>query len=97
MLAAAVSDGSDSVFVDLLTYADLESLKTKRATTNAADASAAAVAKKNASKRYLILTYAAEYDRVHYPLPLLFEEHVDPDAKVMVPTPLALPRRCSPS
>ncbi|CAN0429290.1 unnamed protein product, partial [Ectocarpus sp. 13 AM-2016] len=22
--------------------------------------------------RYLILTYAAEYDRVHYPLPLAF-------------------------
>ena len=77
MLAAAVSDGSDSVFVDLLTYADLESLKTKRASANAADAAAV---KKNASKRYLILTYAAEYDRVHYPLPLLFEEHVDPDA-----------------
>ena len=62
MLAAAVSDGSDSVFVDLLTYADLESLKTKRASANAADAAAV---KKNASKRYLILTYAAEYDRVH--------------------------------
>ncbi|CAM9878956.1 unnamed protein product, partial [Hapterophycus canaliculatus] len=26
------------------------------------------------NKRYLILTYAAEYDRVHYPLPLAFVE-----------------------
>lgn len=30
------------------------------------------------NKRYLILTYAAEFDRVHYPLPLLYEEHPDP-------------------
>ena len=29
------------------------------------------------NKRYLILTYAAEFDRVHYPLPLIFEEHPD--------------------
>ncbi len=26
------------------------------------------------NKRYLILTYRVEYDRVHYPLPLAFEE-----------------------
>ena len=29
------------------------------------------------SKRYLILTYAVEFDRVHYPLPL---EHQDPNS-----------------
>ncbi|CAB1102836.1 unnamed protein product [Ectocarpus sp. CCAP 1310/34] len=44
------SSSSGSVFVDLLTYADLG----------------------NCHNRYLILTYAAEYDRVHYPLPLAF-------------------------
>jgi len=31
------------------------------------------------NKRYLIMTYAAEYDRVHYPLPLAFEERPDPE------------------
>ncbi len=29
---------------------------------------------RNSNKRYLILTYRVEYDRVHYPLPLAFEE-----------------------
>lgn len=29
----------------------------------------------NLNKRYLILTYAGEYDRVHYPLPLAFVEN----------------------
>ena len=33
---------------------------------------------KMAQKRYLILTYAVEFDRVHYPLPLNFEENPDP-------------------
>jgi hypothetical protein len=28
----------------------------------------------HAKKRYLILTYAGEFDRVHYPLPLAFED-----------------------
>ena len=31
------------------------------------------------NKRYLILTYAAEFDRVHYPLPLMYEEYPDPE------------------
>ena len=31
------------------------------------------------NKRYLILTYAAEFDRVHYPLPLIFEDTPDPE------------------
>jgi len=31
------------------------------------------------NKRYLIMTYAAEYDRVHYPLPLAFQERPDPE------------------
>ena len=32
------------------------------------------------NKRYLILTYAVEFDRVHYPLPLTFDEHPTTDA-----------------
>jgi len=30
------------------------------------------------NKRYLILTYQGEFDRVHYPLPLAFDEFPDP-------------------
>ena len=59
---------SDTVFADLLTYADLEMLRSRqtRKPLNAAS--------RPNNKRYLILTYAVEFDRVHYPLPL---GHVD--------------------
>lgn len=89
MLLSAVRQESDSVFVDLLTYADLELLRSKRAASAGSGGGAAAAAGQAAApgaaapppgqnKRYLILTYAAEFDRVHYPLPLAFEEHPDP-------------------
>lgn len=70
MLASAIRQESDSVFVDLLTYSDLETLKNKKA---AGRAPLQRTIPPN-NKRYLILTYAAEFDRVHYPLPLLYEE-----------------------
>ena len=76
MLLAATVDDSDSVFVDLLTYADLEALKSKRAGAPPR----AALSSKTNNKRYLILTYAAEFDRVHYPLPLLHEDAPSADA-----------------
>eukprot|EP00887_Chlorella_sp_A99_P001459 scaffold8.g1459.t1 len=93
MLASALRRESDSVYVDLLTYSDLELLKSQRARTSEgglAQASAAAqaagvtgAAQQRApasaqNKRYLILTYAAEFDRVHYPLPLQPEDSPDP-------------------
>jgi coiled-coil domain-containing protein 61 len=81
MLRAALRGGSSTVSLDLLTSADLEALKSRRGgrggagdAAPSAAASAAALAHARASaagKRYLILTYAAEFDRVHYPLPLL--------------------------
>lgn len=70
MLISAIHQESESVFVDLLTYADLETLKSKK---GAGQAPLKRTIPPN-NKRYLILTYAAEFDRVHYPLPLLFEE-----------------------
>lgn len=88
------------MFVDLLTPADLELLRSKRASSGGATAAAPAPCQPQpqreaqaqpgqaaptgaapsaaGSKRYLILTYAAEFDRVHYPLPLQYEEHPDP-------------------
>jgi hypothetical protein len=70
MLATALKrdQKSEVVFADLLTYADLEMLRSRqtRKPLNTA-------ARPN-NKRYLILTYAVEFDRVHYPLPL---SHVD--------------------
>ncbi|KAG2492361.1 hypothetical protein HYH03_009309 [Edaphochlamys debaryana] len=74
MLLSALKQASDSVFVDLLTYQDLEVLKSRKAGGQAAPPRSQAPN----NKRYLIMTYAAEFDRVHYPLPLLYEENPDP-------------------
>jgi len=61
MLSAAVTRSSDSVEVELLTYADLVTLKTGKKQSKALNAD---------TKKYLILTYTVQFDTVHYPLPL---------------------------
>ena len=73
MLIRGLEGSSSSVYVDLLTYSDLESLKSrtgrpsglKDSTSNLAD------------RRYLIVTYEVEFDKVHYPLPLTKVERID--------------------
>ena len=75
MLLQSIDGQSDSVFIDLLTYSDLELLKSRK--TGKSEPPSSAASKSN-NKRYLIMTYAVEYDRVHYPLPLNFEEAPDP-------------------
>ncbi|CAM6045728.1 unnamed protein product [Sphagnum compactum] len=76
MLRSAILQESDSVFVDLLTYQDLEMLKNKK--SRGIGVHPCQRAPNN--KRYLILTYTGEFDRVHYPLPLLYEENPEPEA-----------------
>jgi coiled-coil domain-containing protein 61 len=82
MLHSAVLQQSDAVYVDLLTYQDLELLKSRKAAAAAGTAAAGATQQQRQlpanNKRYLILTYASEFDRVHYPLPLLHEGQPDP-------------------
>ena len=88
MLVAAVVDASETVFVDLLTYADLERLKRERGaargeangTRATADGAKARDVSPASQKRYLILTHADEFDRTHYPLPLVFEDDPSPQA-----------------
>ena len=88
MLVAAVVDASETVFVDLLTYADLERLKRERGaargeangTRASADGAKARDVSPASQKRYLILTHADEFDRTHYPLPLVFEDDPSPQA-----------------
>ncbi len=53
---------SDSVILDLLTYADLEALKSRKP-SGKSHRSPAKTAKQLQSKRYLILTYSVEFDR----------------------------------
>jgi coiled-coil domain-containing protein 61 len=80
MLSAALQKNNDAVFVDLLTYGDLENLKSRKNGQNSSNVSSRGDSSfRGSKKRYLILTYTVEFDRVHYPLPLSFEE--EPDAE----------------
>ena len=94
MLATAFARNSQSVFVDLLTYADLELLKSRKPNGSTANSDAGKQLRKSnkaseggtlphmtwpahsqlsLQQRYLILTYAVEFDRVHFPLPLAYQ------------------------
>ncbi|KAM9846782.1 centrosomal protein CCDC61 [Aulostomus maculatus] len=79
MLESAVRKTSDSVTLDLLTYADLELLRNRKAGVvsrpRGNQQSSALTA-----KRYLILIYTVEFDRIHYPLPLPYMGKPDPAA-----------------
>lgn len=78
MLRSALSKDAESLFIDLLTYSDLESLKAKKMGNTSVLSQSTSMTSAHPSrtqlKRYIILTYTGEYDRVHYPLPLSFEE-----------------------
>ncbi|TNN88623.1 Coiled-coil domain-containing protein 61 [Liparis tanakae] len=79
MLESAVRKMSDSVTLDLLTYADLELLRNRKAGVvsrpHGPQQSSVLTA-----KRYLILIYTVEFDRIHYPLPLPYVGKPDPAA-----------------
>ena len=93
---------SNSVYIDLLTYADLELLKARKSvpgnvpealnnstihdntnttanTNNNNTANNISIITKQHNKRYIILTYTSEFDRVHYPLPLQYNEVPETD------------------
>lgn len=63
MLISALDEESSAVHLDLLTARDLDMLRQRQdlRPPNSTDTS---------NKRYLILTYTAEFDKVHYPLAL---------------------------
>lgn len=75
----SINDES-SVFIDLLTYQDLEILKArklkakqKQNDNNNNGESSLNVTQKTKNKRYLILTYVVEFSKVHYPLAVKFD------------------------
>ena len=84
MLFSALDKDSDSVFIDLLTFTDLEILKARRnnnvSTQEISQTPHTQISEptKAQLKRYIILTYSSQFDRVHYPLPLNFEEIPNP-------------------
>ena len=82
MLVGALDGSSTTVAVDLLTYADLEALRARKSGAPAPPPppGAAGATEGPRSKRYVILTYHAEFDRVHYPLPLSHMGEPSPEA-----------------
>eukprot|EP01084_Bolivina_argentea_P043083 79409_1 len=73
--SALQSNDNGSVFIDLLTYQDLEILKARKAAKAGNETQSLNVTHRTKNKRYLILTYVVEFDRVHYPLALKLDEH----------------------
>lgn len=84
MLESALTGSSDSVGLDLLTYADLEEMwgrKLGGSMDRHAGGPSPPVGGKAQAKRYLILTYSVEFDRIHYPLALCYCGQ--PEARVL--------------
>ncbi|CAL8362519.1 unnamed protein product [Lota lota] len=77
MLESAVRKVSDSVTLDLLTYADLELLRNRKAGVVGRPRGGQQSPALGA-KRYLILIYTVEFDRIHYPLPVPYKGTPDP-------------------
>ncbi|XP_011818357.1 PREDICTED: coiled-coil domain-containing protein 61 [Colobus angolensis palliatus] len=76
MLESALTQSSESVTLDLLTYTDLESLRNRK--IGGRPGPLAPRSAQLNSKRYLILIYSVEFDRIHYPLPLPYQGKPDP-------------------
>lgn len=69
MLLSALAQESEAVYLDVLTARDLEML---RRHTNPHGPPSTSTSGQS-DKRYVILTYRGEFDKVHYPLPLPLE------------------------
>ena len=72
MLVKGLEGGSGSVVADLLSALELDNLRVKKPGKQGA-----LTTRVGNNKRYLILTYSVEFDKVHYPLPLTYEERED--------------------
>ncbi|XP_021239660.1 coiled-coil domain-containing protein 61 isoform X3 [Numida meleagris] len=74
MLEAALMKSSEAVSLELLTYSDLEALRCcKVGVVTRVPPPTSPLS----SKRYLILVYCVEFDRIHYPLPLPYAGEAD--------------------
>mmetsp|Transcript_9418 Transcript_9418/g.10319 ORF Transcript_9418/g.10319 Transcript_9418/m.10319 type:complete len:644 (-) Transcript_9418:265-2196(-) len=74
MVKMAFKKSSETVMIDLLTYEDLEQMRRRNTST---DNPAKVTNPQLLTKRYLILSYVVEFDKVHYPLPLNYVESPD--------------------
>ncbi|XP_031833629.1 centrosomal protein CCDC61 [Nomia melanderi] len=74
MLQSGLLKTSECITLDLLTFEDLEFLRTRKLERT----SSSNLGNVTNNRRYLILTYTVEFDRIHYPLPLEYCGLPDP-------------------
>lgn len=72
-LTACLEEQNPCYYLNFLTFQDIENLRSrKRLDTN--------FASQSNKKRYLILSYTSEFEKVHYPLPLALKENYMPQS-----------------
>ena len=76
MLRTVLTQPTDALSLDLMSYSDLEQLRHSRAGTVRSRATSGSSSRN--TKRYLILSYTAAFDKIHYPLPLCQQAMLDP-------------------
>ncbi|EAR95635.1 variable flagellar number 3, putative (macronuclear) [Tetrahymena thermophila SB210] len=77
MLISAINKSSESVSLNILSYQDLEALKSRK-NQNKQQSTSINASSVLAKKKFLILQYQVEYDKVQYPLSLDLNENPDP-------------------
>jgi len=77
MLFSAIKMSSKTVTLDLLTLDDVKRLRENKGDDRLNTAESNSSNKPMKNKLFLILTYSAAFDRVHYPLPLTFQGFED--------------------
>lgn len=72
MLMSGLSKESENVLVDLLSYKDLENMRNKKSnnSSNVSDSQNTDLSIIN--KKYLIISYTNEFEKVHFPLPISY-------------------------
>ena len=66
---------TEKVYIDLLTQQDLAAMKAKKQGIDVQKPDPSKVDPRG--KRYLIMTLFGEYDKCHYPMPLIYLEEPD--------------------
>ncbi|KAF2899743.1 hypothetical protein ILUMI_06427 [Ignelater luminosus] len=73
MIRSGLLKTSDCICLDLLTYEDLEALRIRRIRNHHSSRTV-----NQCNRRYLIVTYSVEFDKINYPLPLQYCGFPDP-------------------
>ncbi|CAH8833336.1 unnamed protein product [Trichobilharzia szidati] len=77
MIQSAICKRSSFLKLDLLNYEDLSEIRKSRIINDYSVPQSPVLSKGN--KRYLILSYTTEFDKIHYPIPLMFFGCPSPD------------------